>query len=283
MRTKNTFNLLILIIIQSCSPAIYVNKLEQNFAKEVTRKEHVKKVTLYNDNSKNDTNSYYNGYDIENKIITKANREFFIYDSLGRIRTKYVCVLERDPECNKPYIYNFQYSKNKLISINYINQFSNDTTQYESETFQYDNLGRLIEHTEFSDDTTKYYYIGTDTLIKEELSINWCEPFGKKIKVERKTTYIYDNLGRKESSTWVEPLSNLSSRIDYTYDEKNRIIIERDTSLENSTVHQPNSCCVLNWKEFKYDKHNRVIEVIYSNARFDDNKKMLQRKVIYEY
>ena len=216
MRIQIIFSIIIILGLQSCFHKEYENKLEnkleKKFSKRIFRKDNVKKITMHYDNIfEIDTISYYNGYDNNNRIINEANRDFYEYDLQGRIIKKYSCFVERDPECNKPVIYNYEYTGKKDLNIKCLYRFSNDSVvNISTETFQYDNIGRLIEHTKYPSDTMKYTYLGNDTSAQTELWISWVEPFTSRVKVERKTTYFYDNLGRKASLTWVQSVDNLS-------------------------------------------------------------------------
>jgi len=260
------------------------NKLEKKFEKFVVKKEFVNKIEVSSpDTIGKDTMKYYIGYDDKNRVVNDANSEFFEYDSWGRISKRYACNLDRDPQCNKPYIFFYEYSDGKLSTIKLLNSFGNDSIPHNFETFEYDQQHRLIKHTKLPTDTFIYSYSGNDTLKQTELWTYWVNSAdNKQVKVSRTTTFQYDNSGNKISSTWIMD-DNMSMRNEFYYDSKNRIIMQRDTSLDNFVVREPNSCCILYWTEYKYDEHDRIVEEIHSVGTNDNPAKQFQRKIIFQY
>jgi hypothetical protein len=267
----------------SCLPK-HENKLERKFEKQVVRKEFITKIETHSpDTASKDTVIYYIGYDDKNRVVNEANSEFYEYDSLGRVSKRYSCILDRDPTCSKPYISIYEYSDGKLSTIKLLNSFR-DSVPYIYETFEYDLRNRLIRHTKNPTDTFVYSYLGNGTLKRTELWTHWVTTLDsthKWVPVPRTTTFKYDSSGRKISSTWTD--GDMSMRSDFSYDNNNRIIMQRDTSLDNFIAREPNSCCILYWTEYKYGKNNKLVEEIHSVGMNDKPEPHLNWKVTYEY
>ena len=257
------------------------NKLEKQFEDYVARKQNIKRIE-FSSNSQKDTISYYIGYDSLNRIVNNGNHQFYEYDSLGRILKLYQCVLSRDPTCSKPYIYFYEYSNGNLERIKLLNSFTQDTIPRVVETYVYDTRNRLVQHTKFPTDTFTYVYINTDTSKHSELRTYWVNNADNEwVKVSRKTTFQYDSLGRKISLIWADP-DGMTWRNDFSFDAKNRLMMEKDSSLDNYN-RQPNSCCILYWTEYKYDKFDRLIEEVHSTGSYDNPKPQFQRSITFEY
>ena len=260
------------------------NRLEKQFEKYIARKEFVKRIEIDSPNvSEKDTFSYFIGYDSLQRIVNKANSNFYEYDTLGRITKQYKCVLSRDPTCSKPYIFFYEYWDGKLLRIKILNNFANDTVPYVRETFIYDDKNRLVEHTKFPTDTLTYSYDGNDTSKRSEHRIYWISNADNKwVKVSRTTTFQYDSLGRRISLTWSDPDNGMSWKNDFFYDDYNRLIMKKDTSLGNFTK-VPNSCCILYLTSYKYDRFGRLIQEDHSTGSYDNPKPQFQRSINFQY
>ncbi len=273
------------ILFSSCGQGhrhVQENKLEKHFEDFVVRKQNIKRIEC-SSNSVTDTTSYIIGYDGLNRIINNGNHQFYEYDSLGRILKQYQCVLSRDPTCSKPYIYFYEYSNGNLIRTKLLNKFAGDTIPRLDETFTYDNQNRLIKYTKFPTDTFTYVYIGADTCKHSELRTYWVNNAdGEYVKVSRKTIFQYDNLGRKVSLTLTDPDEGMIWRNDFFYDTKNRLIMKRDSSLDNFN-REPNSCCILYWTKYKYDNQDRLIEEEHFTGSYDKPTPQFQRSIKFEY
>lgn len=278
-----TISALVLMTLSCNNPP--ENKLEKKFDRYVMKREYITKVEVHTpDTMSKVTMKYYIGYNDKNKVVNDANSEFYEYDSLGRIAKRYSCFLDRDPQCNKPYIFFYEYTNGKLSTIKLINSFMNDSVPHIYETYEYDANRRLIMHTKLPTDTFFYSYLGNDTLKHSELWTHWATTLDsilEWVQVSRTTTFQYDNLGRKISSTWLG--ENMSMRSDFSYDSNNRIIMQRDTSMDNFSAREPNSCCILYWTEYKYNNKGKLIEEIHNVGMNVNPQPHLNWKVTYEY
>jgi len=284
MKTPLIWFSTIFILLLSCRQGNrqVENKLEKQFEDHVVRKQNIKRIE-YSSTSETDTISYFIGYDSLNRIVNNGNNQFYEYDSLGRILKQYQCVLSRDPTCSRPYIYFYEYSNGNLEKIKLLNSFIHDSIPRVVETFIYDRQNRLVQHTKFPTDTFTYVYINADTNKHSELRTYWVNNADNKwVKVSRKTTFQYDSLGRRVSLTWTDLDDGMTWRNDFFYDAKNKLIMEKDSSLDNYN-REPNSCCILYWTEYKYDSIDRLIEEIHSTGSYDKPKPQFQRSIKFEY
>lgn len=273
------------ILLISCGQEprrVIENRLEKQFERYVVRKQSVKRIESTNTSEK-DTISYYIGYDSLYRIVNNGNYQFYEYDSLGRISKQYECVLSRDPTCSKPYIFFYEYSNGNLTKIKLLNNFANDSLPYVNETFLYDSKNRLIEHTKSPTDTITYTYVGGDTCKHSELRTYWLNNANNKwVKVSRRTIFQYDSLGRKTSLTWSDSDDGMSWRNDFFYDANNRLVMKKDTSLDNFN-REPYSCCILYWTNYKYDNKGRLIEEVHNMGSNDNPNPQFQRSTKFQY
>ena len=284
MKTLQIWLSILSILFSSCrqEQRQAENKLERQFKDYVVRKQYIKRIEC-SISSETDTISYFTGYDSLDRIVNNGNHQFYEYDSLGRILKQYQCVLSRDPTCSKPYIYFYEYSNGNLEKIKLLNSFTHDSIPRVVETFIYDRQNRLVQHTKFPSDTFTYVYIGADTCKHSELRTYWVNNAdGESVKVSKKTTFQYDSLGRIVSLTWADPDDGMTWRNDFFFDAKNRLIMKKDSSLDNYN-REPNSCCILYWTEYKYDSFDRLIEEIHSTGSYDKPKPQFQRSIKFEY
>jgi hypothetical protein len=273
----------IFILLYSCQMnsvgEIPANQLEKQFEKDVVRKDFVSRVIEFADHSR-DSCGYFIAYDSKDKIVNN-NSEYYEYDLRGRIAKKYVCHLERDPDCKHPYVFTYEYDGKNLKSIKRQTTFGNDSAAHIFETFEYDLADRLIKHTSLNYDTTVYFYRGKDTLKSKQIWSTWLNDADDKwVRTTRETTFAYDNFGRMVSTSWTE--GEISMRNDFTYDKQARLVMTRDTLLSDFN-REPNSCCILYWTEMKYDDRSRVVEEIHSSGSFEDPSPNFQWRKKYEY
>lgn len=257
------------------------NKLEKHYEQYVVRKQHIQEIDSFGINDR-ETISYYIGYDSSGRIVNNKNYQFYEYDSLGRISKECLCILSRDPTCSKPHIFLYEYSDGKLVRIKHLNKFSNGSMPSVKQTFLYDTKNRLIEHVKYGTDTIRYGYKGDDTCKYSELNIYWTNAGSGEVKVTKTTIFQYDSLGRKTSQTWSEPISGLRWRNDFIYDSNNKLVLQKDTSLDNHS-REPYSCCILYWTDYKYDNQGRLVEKTRNSGSFDDPDPKFQYSTKYEY
>lgn len=285
--SKTSYWLLIIsIIFISCAPTLQhepVNKLEKQFEKHVVRTDYIHKTVIF-EKYENDTSSYYISYDSLDRIVNNKNSVFYEYDSLGRINKEYICILSRDPSCSKPRIYSYEYNNDgNLFRILHLNKLGYDSIPYIERTYYYDDKNRLIKHVAFSTDTTVYTYRNDDTNKHTEVRTYYRnDAYGEKVKISEKTIFQYDSIGRKTSQIWSISPSDMSWRNNFFYDSDNRLIMKKDTSL-NDYLHEPNTCCNQYWLEYKYDKMGRLIEEIRSTGSYDNPEPSFQRSTKYKY
>lgn len=258
------------------------NRLEKYFEKYVVIKQYVHKIDSTN-TFKKDAFSYYIGYDTRDRIVNNGNYQFYEYDSLGRISKEYQCMLYRDPTCSRPHIFIYEYANGNISKIKRLNNIINDSIPYEIENFIYDSKNRLIQHIKYSRDTFTYTYIGDDTFKHSELRIYWVNDANNNtMRVPTMTTFQYDSLGRKISQTSSDSVSDISRRNDFFYDSNNRLVMIKDTSLDEY-LHVPNSCCILYWTNYKYDDQGRLIEEKHSTGSYDNPNPAFQRSTKFQY
>ncbi len=257
------------------------NKLEKYFEKYVVRTQPI--LQIDSDNHEKSTTSYFIGYDSLNRTVNHRNSQFYEYDSLGRISKEYLCVISRDPTCIKPHIFFYEYDDGNLARIKHLNNFMNDSIPSVKETFEYDSKNRLIQHIKYLTDTLTYTYLGDGTCKHSELETYWVNDMnGNSVRVVKKTIYDYDSFGRKTSQTWSSSPDGLSGKKYFFYDSNNRLVMEKDTSLDNYN-REPYSCCILHWTNYKYDSNNRLVEEEYSTGSYDNPNPKFQRSTKYQY
>jgi hypothetical protein len=274
----------LVILLYSCqmdrNNIIPINFLENKFQKAVVSKDKVTCTEEFADHTK-DANEYIICYDLNGRIVNKANSEFYEYDKEGRIKKLYICSTDRDPECKHPWIFDYIYEKNNLIRINRTVTLDHkeQTTIYE--TFSFDNLNRLIMHTKAENDTTIYIYAGNDTMKSKSVCSFWLIDLeGKWIKNTRKTNYTHDATGRIISTMWTEGDNSMQN--EFIYDSNGRITCEKDSSLSTYN-REPNSCCVLYWTNYRYDSLGNVLKEVHTSASNDNPNPVFQWKRSFEY
>lgn len=277
-----TLLLILSTLLISCGQGLkQENKLEKLFEKYVVTKQLV--LQIDSDNHEKSTTSYLIGYDSLNRIVNHRNSRFYEYDSLGRISKEYLCVVSRDPTCSKPHIFFYEYDDGNLARIKHLNNFMNDSIPSIKETFEYDSKNRLIQHIKYLTDTLTYTYIGNDTCKHTELETYWTnDMYGEYVKVSRQTIFEYDSTGRIISETRNITPGAVSGRKNFFYDSNNRLVMKKDTSLDNYN-REPNSCCILYLTKFKYDNQGRLTEEEYSTGSYDNPNPQFQRSTKYQY
>lgn len=223
------------------------------------------------------------GYDSLCRVINNNNFQFFEYNENGQIIKRYKVNNQRIKKLfSKPVLYEYHYKNDKLQNITIKSEFEflNSQNSEVIESYKYDEKDRLIMITNCSSDTTTFSYNKNDSLPISQTKIEYITNFDFKVVRRVRTTYFeYDSIGRKIKETWKDN-DKLSMTTQFFYDSKNRIILEKDSSLNNHT--SPNSY-ILFWRSIKYDDNNRIIEEINTGGTIKDPRQSFRYKTIFEY
>ena len=223
------------------------------------------------------------GYDSQYREINNNNFQFFEYNENGQIIKRYKINNQRIKKLfSKPILYEYHYKNGRLQNVTHKTEFEflNNQNFEVIESYKYDEIDRLIMKTNFSSDTTTFSYNKNDSLPISQTKIEYITNFDFEVVRRIRTTYFeYDSIGRKIRETWKDN-DKLSMTTQFFYDSKNRIIQEKDSSLNNHT--SPNSY-ILFWRSIKYDDNDRIIEEINTGGTIKDPKPSFRYKTIYEY
>ena len=272
------YTLILVIGFTSCN-RLCQNKLDHKFESKVAFYESVIKTEI----SKTDTTEkrireYRIGYNSDSLEVIIGKSNYIEYDSKGRIIKRYWCLTERDPCCKRPFKYIYQYNNGKIEQITRVSSFRNETTLYEK--YIYDNHNRLKKKFSFPTDTTTFFYNLNDTLPFKQVRVSRTNNMdGDVVRLVRTTTCEYDSLGLKTRETWKDK-SGLSLTTQFIYDSKKRLVIEKDSSLNDEK--NPNAY-ILFWTKYKYDNRDRIIEELNLGGTIKEPEPHFRFKKTFEF
>lgn len=265
-----------IIIFTSCNK-LCQNRLYKEFESKVSFYENVTKTEINKADTTNKTvHSFRIGYNSDSLEVIIGKSRFIEYDTKGRISKRYECWPERDPCCKRPFIYNYYYKNGRIEKITRSKSFINENVLCEK--YVYDNQGRLIK--KLNNDTTTFFYSTNDTLPIKKEHVSWVNNFDNEVvRTITTTTYEYNKLGLKVRETWINE-SGLSMTTQFIYDSKNRLIIEKDSSLN---MHKSPNSYILIWKKYKYDARDRIIEELDLGGTVKEPEPHFRHKKIIKY
>ncbi|HEX2788321.1 MAG TPA: hypothetical protein VHP32_10470 [Ignavibacteria bacterium] len=214
-----------------------------------------------------DSSATFETYNNKNQKIGLNNREFYVYDSVGRMIEKHVCM----DWCDRPYTYKYFYNSNgkleKIITFPYNNLVEHNI---------YDEKNRLIEKRKGEDpylDVEYYTYKGDSMNV---------------IRTNRSESYIVDSLYYDINNRLIRKERRKSDETEVhiremQYNDFGLLSMTIDTTINSDTpfIHSEGLLITsyYNKIEYKYNNERKLIEEI----QYKPDYKTPCCKYTYEY
>lgn len=207
----------------------------------------------------------YKVLDSQHRVINENNLKFSFYNNHNKL-SEIKSVYRRAGKTNiLTYRYLYDSKQNLKLLTYHFNKI--DTIQI----FKYNKLNQLVQKDyPFRKSSIKYKYI------KDKISEITEFENGE---VSKYSTFIYDDKGNKLIEDWTLN-GKQRMRTYFTYNSKNKLISERDSSFTNSG--HPNEC-VESLDKYYYDKNDSLKEKTQYDRILSEREFKYRGKTTYDY
>lgn len=207
----------------------------------------------------------YKVLDSQHRVINENNLKFSFYNNHNKL-SEIKSVYRRAGKTNiLTYRYLYDSKQNLKLLTYHFNKI--DTIQI----FKYNKLNQLVQKDyPFRKSSIKYKYI-TDKISEITEFENG--------EVSKYSTFIYDDKGNKLIEDWTLN-GKQRMRTYFTYNSKNKLISERDSSFTNSG--HPNEC-VESLNKYYYDKNDSLKEKTQYDRILSEREFKYRGKTTYDY
>lgn len=262
MSLKNIFLLTILMFFSCCgefekSKLLKYSHENESYKIEFSEKDFNERDSLLYEKK------YTKVFDNKNRIINLNNNVFYFYDDFNKLtQTKSIY---RRGRITRILTYNYIYNQHHDLAYTTFKINEIDTIKF----YKYDKEFNLVE---FGNNyfKTQYKYLNNKIIQEKEFDNN---------ELLEISNFIYDKKGNKIINNWIFN-KNQKMITYYTYDLKNRLSTERDSSI--TTFGNPNEV-VESLTKYMYDKKDSLIEKRSFSRILSEREFKYEGKTTFEY